>query len=204
MTPLNATTEPNLGIDGRTGCHGAPGLGDVVPTRLGMRGGSGTGNDQCQKSGMVGEGWGRSGNTLTDESSTEVVGNELNRLGLGVGAGLFSLRMELECPVCQALNLPEGELCSRCGCDLGVLWEIQQLAAEHLSQAGEALERGDARGGFSHALRSWEMFHSAQSAAAAALASAILGEMATVEVWMHQLRVIKATAPPIVEVEVSL
>lgn len=197
MIPLNATTEPKFGVDGRTGCDGAQGLGDLVPTRLGTRGEWETGSNEG------GKGWGRREDTLTDESSTEVVGNELNRLGLGVGAGLFSLRMELECPVCQALNLPEGELCSRCGCDLGVLWEIQHLAAEHLSQSGESLERGDARGGFSHALRSWEMFHSAQSAAAAALASAILGEPATVEVWMHQLRVIKATAPTVVEVEVS-
>ncbi len=203
MIPLNATTEPKLGVDGRTGCDGALGLGDIVPTRLGARGGPESEGNERREDGKVRERWGRSGSTLTDESSTEVVGNELNRLGLGVGAGLFSLRMELECPVCQALNLPEGDLCTRCGRDLGVLWEIQQLAAEHLTQAGEALERGDARGGFSHALRSWEMFHSAQSAAAAAFASAILGEMATVQVWMHQLRVIKATAPSIVEVEVS-
>lgn len=202
-----------MGVEGMARCDGAPGLGDDAPARFGVRGEAenvGTrlgadegGNTVSHEGARVGEEFRRRGNTLTDESSTEVVGNELNRLGLGVGAGLFSLRMELECPVCQALNLPEGELCSRCGCDLGVLWEIQQLAAEHLSQAGESLERGDARGGFSHALRSWEMFHSAQSAAAAALASAILGEMATVEVWMHQLRVIKASSPSIVEVEVS-
>ena len=129
-------------------------------------------------------------------SVSSIVGTELRNLGVGVSAGLFVLPTELECPVCQTTNVhsesAEGELCRQCGCDLGVLWEIQGAAADHLVQAGDAMALEDAKGAFSHALRSWEMVHSMQSAAVAALASSMVGDTATVHVWVQEMRKLRA------------
>ena len=129
-------------------------------------------------------------------SIPSMVSTELRNLGVGVSAGLFVLPTVLECPVCQTSNVhsesAEGELCRHCRCDLGVLWEIQGAAADHLVQAGDAMALEDAKGTFSHALRSWEMVHSIQSAAVAALASAMLGETATVHVWIQEMRKLRS------------
>lgn len=106
---------------------------------------------------------------------------------------LFELPPELACPACLTLNVPGVEVCCQCGCELGVLWEIQQAAAEHLAMAGASLERGDGKNAFAHARRSWELQHSAQSAAVAAMAAAVTGDTDGVAIWTEEFQRFRAT-----------
>ncbi len=94
--------------------------------------------------------------------------------------------MELNCPSCAHLNRGFVEVCEHCGGEIGVFWEIESAALEHLLQARHAFAQGDAASAMGHSLRSWEMKHTARSAAIAALAAVMLGDLETAHLWLEQ------------------
>lgn len=79
-----------------------------------------------------------------------------------------------------------------CGGEMGVFWEIESAAREHLLQARHAFAQGDAASAMGHSLRSWEMKHSARSAAIAALAAVMLGDLETAHLWLEEFNRVEA------------
>ena len=100
--------------------------------------------------------------------------------------------MNIKCPACRKqhdTHTSELHHCTRCKCDLSTLILIAQATEQRTRKAIDALTRNQWDTALEHAIQSWKLRHTPQSASVAYLASIALGDVANAARWSHSITI---------------
>jgi hypothetical protein len=92
--------------------------------------------------------------------------------------------MEIVCPSCSKVN--ESDPCSRCGCELGALFQIGRAAAVQLATAARHLRENSPAEAGEAALQAWEFHHTPEAARLGFLAGLASGDFAVALQWLQR------------------
>jgi hypothetical protein len=92
--------------------------------------------------------------------------------------------MDITCPSCGKANLSTP--CLRCSADLSPLFAVCRAALVELNVAGKCLRSGHVEEAYSHATKSWELYHTPEAARLAFLACLARDDFALSRIWHHR------------------
>ncbi|MCP5004864.1 MAG: hypothetical protein GY941_13115 [Planctomycetes bacterium] len=92
--------------------------------------------------------------------------------------------MEVQCPSCKKQNL-DSPVCVRCDCDLKILIEILKAAEAEISISNKKLLQGKPHEALEHAIVSWNLKKTYDTAKLAFLANVSTGKFKDAIKWHY-------------------
>ena len=92
----------------------------------------------------------------------------------------------IDCPACRKPAASGDEYCRRCGCDLGLLQEINRAAAGHYSQGCKLLATGNASTALEAAQAAWRLRRTPAIARLAWLAALMAENYYAADIWWQR------------------